>query len=164
VLEIGFGPGIAIDQAARIATGGFVAGIDHSAVMVRQASRRNAEAIQRGRVALQLGTASAPPAFAEPFDKIFTINSIHFWTDPVECLRKLRKLLKAGGRIAITIQPRSRNATDATTTVIGEEIARKLEEAGFSDCRIEIKNLAPRAVACVLATSPHRTASGRSQS
>ena len=34
VLELGFGPGLAIEQVARLATKGRVVGIDHSALMV----------------------------------------------------------------------------------------------------------------------------------
>src|SRR5438132_3059627 len=41
ILEIGFGPGIAIERAAELATRGKVIGVDHSALMLRQASRRN---------------------------------------------------------------------------------------------------------------------------
>src|ERR1700760_3776775 len=40
VLEIGFGPGIAVAELVR-AGAGHVYGADHSAVMLRQASRRN---------------------------------------------------------------------------------------------------------------------------
>jgi SAM-dependent methyltransferase len=151
VLEVGFGPGQAIQLASKIAVSGFVAGIDHSEEMVRQATKRNGEAIRRGRVRLQLGSASNPPPFDGLFDKIFTINSIHFWTNPVECLEKLRKLLRPGGRIAVTMQPRSRAATDAATVKIGEEIAANLERAGFSGCRVEIRKNST-AVACVVAT------------
>src|SRR5919109_227605 len=49
VLEIGFGPGIAIAELAARATRGKVYGIDHSEVMVRQAGRRNAAAVRAGR-------------------------------------------------------------------------------------------------------------------
>lgn len=42
VLEIGFGPGIAIERAAELARRGKVIGVDHSELMLRQASRRNA--------------------------------------------------------------------------------------------------------------------------
>src|SRR6266568_5229436 len=51
VLEIGFGPGLAVAELDR-AGAGHVYGIDHSAVMLRQASRRNAAAIRAGRVTL----------------------------------------------------------------------------------------------------------------
>jgi SAM-dependent methyltransferase len=49
VLEIGFGPGIAIGELSRIATDGYVCGLDHSALMLRQAAKRNAKGIRRGR-------------------------------------------------------------------------------------------------------------------
>ena len=151
VLEIGFGPGVAVQLVSRIAADGFVAGIDHSEAMVRQATKRNAKAIRKGRVVLQLGSASAPPRFDDLFDKIFTINSVHFWSNPVECLKELRKLLRPGGLIAVTIQPRSRAATDATTAIIGEEIIANLECAGFSHCRLEIRKTKSVSVACALA-------------
>jgi len=150
LLEVGFGPGIAIQLLSRIAVDGFVAGCDHSEVMLRQASKRNAKAIRDGKVMLRLGSASDLPAFEKSFDKIFTINSIHFWTDPIDCLRGLRTLLRPGGLIAVTIQPRSRSATDATTQLIGEEVVTNLQKAGFSHCRLDIRKTAPVSVACAL--------------
>lgn len=153
VLEVGFGPGTAIEMVSAIATEGFVAGIDHSAEMVKQATQRNADAVRAGRVALFVGSAASPPAFDGLFDKVFTINSIHFWENPVQCLAGLRKLMRPGGRIAVAIQPRSRAATDETTAVIGDEIAANLEHAGFTDCRVEIKKTSTAAVACILGRS-----------
>ena len=96
VLEIGFGPGIAIEELARRATSGRVVGVDHSEVMVRQASRRNAAAVRDGRVDLRLGSAEALPAFDAPFDKILAVNSLMFWDDPVARLKQLRGLLRPG--------------------------------------------------------------------
>jgi SAM-dependent methyltransferase len=152
VLDVGCGPGVSIQMVSEIASEGFVAGIDHSAEMVRQATRRNAKGVASGRVALYEGSASNPPAFAERFDTIFTINSIHFWENPLECLKKLRNLLKPGGKIAVAIQPQSRTATDETTAIIAEEIAANLTLAGFSDCRVEIRKTSPAAaLACILA-------------
>lgn len=150
VLEIGFGPGIAIQAASSIATEGFVAGVDHSEVMVSHAARRNARAVRDGRVALRLGSVAQLPSFDEPFDKVFTINSIHFWDDPVARLRALRDLMKPSGLIAVTIQPRSRNANDEITAQIGHEVVANLERAGFSDCRLEIKQSMPVSIACAL--------------
>ncbi len=153
VLEVGFGPGVAIELLTKTVTQGFIAGIDHSDEMVKQAARRNAASIRSGRVMLSQASASAPPSFDSPFDKIFTINSIHFWNDPVECLRSLRKSLRSGGLMAVTLQPRMRDAKDETTTALGAEIASKLRIAGFSLCDLKIKKMAPVAVACVLATN-----------
>lgn len=150
VLEVGFGPGFAIEQVGRMATKGSIVGVDHSEVMVRQASKRNARDIREGKVVLRLGSASDLPKFDKPFDKIFTINSIHFWHEPIDCLKELRKLLTFGGLIAVTLQPRSRSATDSTTREIGEEVAKNLEHAGFSQVRLEIRKTKPISVACAL--------------
>jgi len=149
LLEIGFGPGFAVELASKIASKGFVAGVDHSNIMLGQASRRNAAAIRNGNVELRLGSVSNLPRFSEPFDKIYTINSIHFWPDPLGCLMRLRELLKPGGCIAITIQPRSRISSDETTERIGKEIAEKLVHVGFTSVQCEIKKMKPVAVACV---------------
>ena len=69
ILEIGFGPGLAIRELARRATDGFVLGIDHSEVMVRQAAIRNRAAIEQGRVNLRFGSAMDLGDFSEMFDK-----------------------------------------------------------------------------------------------
>jgi SAM-dependent methyltransferase len=154
ILEVGFGPGIAIALASERASNGFVAGLDHSVVMVRQASKRNARAVREGRVALRLGSAADPPVFDQPFDKIFTINSIHFWSDPVACLRRLAACLTPGGVIAVTLQPRSRNATDAAATAIGHELVQNLERAGLVHCRLETRAAKPASIVCALGARP----------
>ena len=48
VLEIGYGPGRTLRKVARYLEGGFVAGLDHSPVMARQAVRRNRRLIRAG--------------------------------------------------------------------------------------------------------------------
>ena len=154
VLELGFGPGIAIEAMARRATRGLVVGIDHSEVMVRQATRRNRAAVRAGRVDLRLGDAEGLPAFDAPFDKILAVNSLMFWDDPVARLTELRPRLRRGGRIAIAYQPRGPQASDETAARAGQEISRHFTTAWFTDVRIETLPLKPTAVVCVLGVSP----------
>jgi ubiquinone/menaquinone biosynthesis C-methylase UbiE len=155
VLEIGFGPGLAIAELSRrIGPSGQVYGIDHSDVMLRQATRRNAAAIRAGRVTLTLGTvAQLPPALDGPFDAIFAVNSLGFWTAPVERLADLRRRLTPGGRIAIASQPRCPGATRHTSLAAASEITDLLQAAGFTQMRTEILDLDPPVV-CVLAVNP----------
>jgi SAM-dependent methyltransferase len=157
ILEIGFGPGIAIEILSHAIPQGFIVGVDHSEVMVEQARRRNAQAAREGRVTLYVGSVSNLPNFTDSFDKIFTINSIHFWNKPVDCLKKLHELTRAGGMIAVTIQPRSRGANDTTTRIVGEEIVTNLESAGFSRCRLQICHTRPVATACAVGFKESRT-------
>jgi SAM-dependent methyltransferase len=153
VLEIGFGPGVAIAELAR-AGAGHVYGIDHSAVMLRQASRRNAAAIGAGRVTLRNASADQlPPGLGGPFDVILAVNSLGFWPAPGERLAELRQRLAPGGRIAIVSQPRCPGATATTSRRAAAEIESLLRGAGFTDLRTETLPLSPP-VACVLAVSP----------
>ncbi|MFI0354356.1 class I SAM-dependent methyltransferase [Actinomadura sp. 9N407] len=152
VLEIGFGPGVAIAELARRATQGQVHGIDHSEVMVRQAGRRNAAAIRAHRVRLAHASVDEPPSFDEPLDAILAVNSVGFWPDPVERLRRLRGLLRPGGRIALATQPRCPGATQSTTARAARELQDMLTQAGFTEIRVETLELDPP-VACVVAAT-----------
>jgi ubiquinone/menaquinone biosynthesis C-methylase UbiE len=153
VLEIGFGPGVAVAELVR-AGAGHVSGADHSAVMVRQASRRNAAAIRAGRVTLVTAAADQLPAALDgPFDAILAVNSLGFWPAPAERLTDLRRRLAPGGRIAIASQPRCPGATADTARNAASEVENLLRSAGFTQLRTEILPLSPP-VACVLATSP----------
>src|SRR5215211_6667315 len=147
VLEIGFGPGLAILELSRIAHEGHVCGIDHSELMVRQARRRNADGVRRGLVDLRLGSVDALPAFGAPFDKILAVNAHLFWSELEARLENLRRLLRPGGLIALAHQPRGPGASDETAAESGRELAAALGRAGFSEVRIETLPLKP-AVVC----------------
>jgi ubiquinone/menaquinone biosynthesis C-methylase UbiE len=155
VLEIGFGPGIAIAELSRrIGASGHVYGIDHSDVMVRQATKRNAAAIRAGRVTLaQASVDQLPPALDDPFDAILAVNSLGFWPAPAERLHELRRRLTPGGRIAIASQPRCPGATRRTSQDAALELERLLRDAGFRQMRTETLDLDPPVV-CVLGVAP----------
>ena len=153
VLEIGFGPGLAVAELAR-AGAGHVYGIDHSGVMLRQASRRNAAAIRAGRVTLiRASVDQIPPALDGPFDAILAVNSLAFWPAPAQRLAELRRRLAPAGRIAIASQPRCPGATADTSRSAAREIEDLLRDAGFTHLSTQTLPLSPP-VACVLAASP----------
>ena len=152
VLEIGFGPGLAVAALVR-AGAGHVYGIDHSGVMLRQASRRNAAAIRAGRVTLMRASVDQlPPALDGPFDAILAVNSLAFWPAPAERLAELRRRLAPGGRVAIASQPRCPGATADTSRNAAHKIENLLWEAGFTHLSTRTLPLSPP-VACVLAAS-----------
>jgi len=149
VLEIGFGPGTDIARASRAAA--FVAGVDHSEAMVRQASSRNQEAIREGRVELKLGVAAQLPYPDAQFDCVFAINSAQFWKDLPKPLGEIRRVLKPGGRVLLAVQPRSKGATDETARQVGFGLAKALTAAGFDDAYCEFRAMKPVSTAAVLA-------------
>jgi SAM-dependent methyltransferase len=153
VLEIGFGPGVAVAELVR-AGAGHVYGIDHSAVMLRQASRRNAAAIRAGRVTLACAPVDQiPPALDGPFDAILAVNSLAFWPAPAERLAELRRRLAPGGRVAIVSQPRCHGATAGTSRSAADEIENLLRGAGFTQMSTQTLPLSPPVI-CVLAAVP----------
>ena len=149
VLEIGFGPGLAIRELSRLAVEGYVCGIDHSELMLRRAKRLNAEGVRRGVVDLRLVSVDDLPAFEEPFDKILTVNAMMFWREPVARLERVRRLLRSGGLIAVAHQPRGPGASDEDAATVGRQIEAALAQAGFPELRLETVALKP-AVVCAL--------------
>jgi SAM-dependent methyltransferase len=150
VLEIGFGPGLAIAEMSRRAINGKVYGVDHSHVMLRQAAKRNAEAIREGRVVLIQGSSEQLPTFEESMDLVVTVNSLGFWPEPEQRLLELRSRLRPGGRIAVATQPRCPGATKETSLRAAAEIEKLLRKAGFCGTRVETLLLEPPVI-CVLA-------------
>ncbi|MCC6918581.1 MAG: methyltransferase domain-containing protein [Alphaproteobacteria bacterium] len=101
VLELGCGPGEALLALSRLASGGTVHGVDRSAVMLRQAARRNARAIGQMRVSLHSASFEALPVADASIDKVLAVNVIYFWTDLDAILRELRRILRPGGRFVV---------------------------------------------------------------
>jgi ubiquinone/menaquinone biosynthesis C-methylase UbiE len=148
VLEIGFGPGTDLVRVSRMAA--FVAGIDHSDVMVKQASKRNAAAIKAGRVQLQLGSANRLPYPEAHFDKVFAINSAQFWKDSVTTLAEVGRVLKPGGWAALAVQPRSKGATEDHAHQAGKGLADAMKKAGFTEVHCESRPMKPVSTVCAM--------------
>ena len=149
VLEIGFGSGTDIRRASREVA--FVAGVDHSDIMLRQAIRRNAEQIGEGRVDLQLASAERLPYPDASFDKAYAINVGQFWKDPVAALSEVARVVKPGGLAVVAIQPRNKGATEDAAHAVGRSMAGALQKAGFSEVRTDSRPMRPVSTVCALA-------------
>ena len=154
VLEIGFGPGKTIRMISKRLTNGFVAGVDLSGVMVKQAARRNREFVKMGRVELKQGSASSLPYGDGQFGKVCAINAFHHLPEPINALREIRRVLKPGGLVLLGL--RMKHPTRTFLVAPGftqEEIKQVLEllrTAGFGNIRTA-RRRAGREIICVLA-------------
>ena len=149
ILEVGYGPGNTLQEVARRLKVGFLAGIDHSVTMYRQAYRRNKRFIQQQLLQLHIGELSElsyPPHY---FHTIYGSN-IHFFLQepPLEFMR-LSSLLKSRGRLVMVFQPRQARSEEAIRRA-GEKIREDYLAAGLTDIRIEYKDMSP--VTCIAAT------------
>lgn len=104
VLEIGFGPGHALEMLSRKAPLGLIAGADHSALMVETARKRLGP--RRGPAALDLRVAEADrlPFDDETFDLVYAVNSYHQWPDKEAALAEIAGVLKPGGEVVLSIR------------------------------------------------------------
>ena len=150
VLEVGFGPGLSLQRiASRVGSTGFVAGIDRSDIMLSQARHRNRGAVDSGRMDLRVASVAHLPDFGPSFDAVLAVNTVGFWSDLPVQFRTIRERLVPGGRFAVTMQPRSKGATAATTARMRGKIEASLLTAGFVDVTAHTLDLRPPAV-CVI--------------
>ncbi|NOS67768.1 MAG: methyltransferase domain-containing protein [Candidatus Peribacteraceae bacterium] len=138
ILEIGFGPGEAIAEAVRLTPRGYVAGIDHSPVMLEMAKQRNHRALMQEHVELTLGDAQELPYADDSFDTVFAVNVFHFWPDPTRELVECRRVLKPGGRIAFYLTHPSSwlpgiRDTGVFTSREADDVEKILLAAGFTN-------------------------------
>jgi trans-aconitate methyltransferase len=147
VLEIGFGPGVAIEAFAARATDGTVYGFDHSELMVRQATRRNRRAVAEGRVQLAIGSVDAVPDLGPPLDIVFTVNTVMFWPDPPTQLADMAGRLRPGGTLALVHQPRHQGADAAAADRWADDLSGLLRAAGLDEVRVDRLDLDPPVVA-----------------
>jgi ubiquinone/menaquinone biosynthesis C-methylase UbiE len=104
VLEVGFGPGHALEMLASARSLGLLAGVDHSELMVETARRRLARV--RGNAALDLrcGDARELPFPDERFDLVYAVNSFDQWPAKDDALAEMAGVLKPGGDLVLSIR------------------------------------------------------------
>jgi ubiquinone/menaquinone biosynthesis C-methylase UbiE len=142
VLEIGFGPGVAIQLLLQRLPAGSVAGVDQSQEMVSQAAARNADALRNRRADLRYGSAEPLPFADHTFDKVLAINSMQAWPDASAGLREIWRVLRHGGIVALGFTVNSGQPKQG--------VAKSLAAAGFAQARIEDGSK----LFCAIATKP----------
>ncbi len=147
VLELGFGPGCAIERVAELAPRGKIFGVDPSEEMLIRASRRNSRAIAEGRVRLMQGRIEDARLRPSSIDKILAVNVVYFFDESGGELDEARRLLKPGGKMAIYATDKSamsrwKFAGPATHRLFGrEDLAASIRRAGFRDDEVSIHEI-----------------------
>jgi len=104
LLELGFGNGKFFNKIFSRARKLKIFGIDYSELMVRTARINNATAISEGALKLLYCNCQALPFDSNTFDKIFCINVVYFWENPLENLSEIFRVLKPGGKFYTSIR------------------------------------------------------------
>ncbi|MDH5232467.1 MAG: class I SAM-dependent methyltransferase [Gammaproteobacteria bacterium] len=151
ILEIGFGPGLAIEAATKFITQGTIVGIDHSDIMLAQATQRNSTAISNGKVKLSQVDISSLPKLEQSFDHIYSANVIQFWSERTAIFQHLRKSLKQGGKIYNLYMPRHKSATSQDAINMANALTQELGSAGFKNVQTKSRDFDDLTTVCVIA-------------
>jgi len=145
LLEVGYGPGYAINRIAHAFKHVKISGIDFSELMWKKASRRNHVFILTKRVDLVCGDLIDYKGKNE-FSKIYGVNVVYFWNDLDKYLAKIFKLLKKKGEVFLYMTdpsqldkiPFARN--EVFNKYTRDQMLVELKKAGFKKARFENEN------------------------
>ncbi|WP_300688123.1 class I SAM-dependent methyltransferase [Chryseobacterium sp.] len=104
ILEIGHGNAGHLKNILKLAANLKYIGIDVSETMYNEARKLNKEFNSQADFILYEGTKL--PFENEAFDKIFTVNTVYFWENPVDFLNEVYRVLKDDGTFVLTFGQR----------------------------------------------------------
>ncbi|MDR6457208.1 ubiquinone/menaquinone biosynthesis C-methylase UbiE [Chryseobacterium vietnamense] len=104
MLEIGHGNAAHLKSIMSLAKNLRYTGIDISETMHKEAKRLNKEFESEADFVLYEGKKL--PFQDESFDKIFTVNTVYFWDNPIEFLNEIYRVLKDDGTFVLTFGQR----------------------------------------------------------
>lgn len=104
ILEIGHGNAGHLKSFLKIAKDLKYTGIDISETMHNEAKNLNIEFKDQAEFVLYEGEKL--PFEDEVFDKIFTVNTVYFWKNPMEYLNEIYRVLKDNGTFVLTFGQR----------------------------------------------------------
>ncbi|WP_175991360.1 class I SAM-dependent methyltransferase [Bacillus sp. Marseille-Q1617] len=151
ILEIGFGPGYCINKIIKDYPGSKVDGVDISSTMQEAAHHKNKAAIEEGRVRLFVHDISQFHT-GDEYDHIFSVNNYPLWNDSEKALSHIYRMLKPGGTLVITVQPRGDEEKDSRAHMYAEQITDELIFAGFKSIQKSYKKVRPALTVSVKCT------------
>ncbi len=106
VLELGHGNGKHLAYLLEQQRNLTYAGLDISALMNGEAQRINQPFVASKQASFYLYDGLHIPFTENYFDRIFTVNTIYFWSDPKLLLSELYRVLQPNGILNITLAPK----------------------------------------------------------
>jgi len=153
IVDLGCGPGVAVRYAARL--GATATGVDPAAVMLRVARRLTRPSL---KVQYLEGAAEAIPLGDGSASVIWSIATVHHWSDLDAGLEEARRVLDSGGRLVAIerkAQPGARgHKSHGWTAEQAAAFAERCREHGFMDVRLEHSTIRRRSTVNVVASAP----------
>lgn len=145
VLEIGPGNGIHVAALLEQSSNALYYGAEISELMIAEASRLNEKYMAVGRAFFSLTDGENLDFADEFFTKIFTVNTLYFWADPLAYAQEILRVLKGGGTFLLTFASRSFMEklpfTQYGFRLYSEVDAKELlQQAGFEIDEVSVHN------------------------
>jgi ubiquinone/menaquinone biosynthesis C-methylase UbiE len=164
VLDVGAGMGPATVLAAK--AGASVLAVDPTPYMRRILGVRRLGQRRRSAIRVVDGAAESIPADDHSVDALWTVNTMHHWTDMDAAVRELARVLRPGGRLILVdedfdapehpafvhMQNRKAHRDRHFTEIDPAAVEAKLMAAGFADVKGSNSLMATRPVKMVRAT------------
>src|SRR3954471_6328930 len=141
LLEVGCGHGVAISLVCERLTTGTITAIDRSPKMIEMATRRNRKHVDAGRAVLEAVALEDADLGERRFDKVFAFNVAPFWQRPEVALGAVREHLARDGAVYLFWD--ARHSAPGRARDLGNELADRLREGGFSVDRVRVEDLRP---------------------
>lgn len=149
LVEVGCGGGAFLAEALK--SGRRAAAVDHSPEMVRLAQSVNHDSVAQGRLTILFANADSLPFADDTFTCAVMTGVFGFLPDPVAALRELRRTLAPGGRLIVMGSDIAWRGTPAAPEPMAsrlhfytdDEFRQLARDAGFSDARVERRDLLP---------------------
>jgi SAM-dependent methyltransferase len=121
--------GYGVELARR--TGARLSGVDFSEVALKQAELTAARHEQEARFGV--GTLTETNLGSGTADALLCTDSVHFAKPPAAALAEFRRVLKSGGRLALTTWQPTRPKVQVPERLRGLDLRADLEGLGFSE-------------------------------
>src|SRR3954447_10324946 len=141
LLEVGYGHGVAVSLVCERLTTGTITAIDRSPKMIEMATRRNREHVDAGAGRLEAIALEDAELGDRRFDKVFAFNVAPFWQQPAAALGAVREHLARDGVVYLFWD--ARHSASGRARDLGNELADRLREGGFSVDRVPVEDLRP---------------------
>jgi SAM-dependent methyltransferase len=144
ILEIGPGNGAHVYDLLTKAEHLQYFGIDISTTMIAEAKQINKMAIDNFKANFYHAHGNELPFPTLRFDKAFTVNTIYFWTNPLNYTKEIKRVLKPGGLLTIGFADKD-FMKNLPFTPYGfnlyskADVAKLLTNAGFTFLKAEEK-------------------------
>jgi SAM-dependent methyltransferase len=145
VIELGCGPGHALQALLRLPRLKQAIGLDWSETMLAQAARRNRVALKVDRLKLARSDLAKLPFADESADAVLAVNVIYFMSE--SSVSEARRVLRPGGRLVVYATHGSAMrrwpfaSRHSHHLFDGKRLAALLAEIGFARDRIRIDDV-----------------------